>query len=286
MPHSRGIQRGGIQRQNAAPLSTSKKSTSSSPSSSSSHHPSHPRAMTLAAEDHDTTQNNLEDDDDDDDMMEPDLCHPRECSQIDPELQTLVIQALAGRRTLVLDISYQPVRVVGWKQAICLDVLDKVDVLEYYDNPSITTPKEEYLLPAVVRTRHINRRPRGGLVPLTRKNLLLRDRHSCQYCGCRGSGDGSPERTKRGDVALTIDHVIPVSKGGIHDWTNCVIACSACNAKKGNLMPKDAAKMKGLKLNIKPHQPRLEELYSVMTFRPRRAGAPQEWLSWLPDTCE
>jgi len=241
--------------------------------------------MTLAAEDHDTTQNNLEDDDDDD-MMEPDLCHPRECSQIDPELQTLVIQALAGRRTLVLDISYQPVRVVGWKQAICLDVLDKVDVLEYYDNPSITTPKEEYLLPAVVRTRHINRRPRGGLVPLTRKNLLLRDRHSCQYCGCRGSGDGSPELTKRGDVALTIDHVIPVSKGGIHDWTNCVIACSACNAKKGNLMPKDAAKMKGLKLNIKPHQPRLEELYSVMTFRPRRAGAPQEWLSWLPDTCE
>ena len=85
-------------------------------------------------------------------------------------------------------------------------------------------------------------------------------------------------------MALTIDHVVPVSKGGQHAWTNCVIACSKCNARKGNLMPKDAARAKGLKLKRAPHQPTLEELYPFMTFRPRRAGAPEEWLSWLPES--
>ena len=140
----------------------------------------------------------------------------------------------------------------------------------------------------MVRTRARQRRPRAGLLPLTRRNLLLRDRNECQYCGARG-GDGithgdSECSTSRSYVAMTIDHVVPLSKGGEHSWSNCVIACSRCNARKGNLMPKEAARIKGIRLSKRPEQPTVEELYHCMKFRPGRKDAPNEWLSWLPES--
>lgn len=162
----------------------------------------------------------------------------------------------------------------------------QVDVLEYYQDPFISTPNEQYMLPAVVRTRRKALRPRHGLLPLTRKNLLLRDRSTCQYCGARtGSSETDFEGSARGcGVVLTIDHVVPLSKGGTHSWTNCVIACIKCNAKKGNLMPKEAANLKGLRLAKQPKQPTFDEMHPYMAFRPRKNNAPEEWHNWIVET--
>lgn len=73
---------------------------------------------------------------------------------------------------------------------------------------------------------------------LTRKNILKRDRHKCAYCG-------------RGDLPLTIDHIIPKSRGGDDTWENLVAACLPCNNKKGDRTPEEA----NIKLKIKPYVP-------------------------------
>jgi 5-methylcytosine-specific restriction endonuclease McrA len=77
-------------------------------------------------------------------------------------------------------------------------------------------------------------------VRLSRQNIFLRDEHTCQYC-----------RKKLGEKRLTIDHVVPLSKGGRHEWTNVVTACSGCNNKKGDKSPERA----NLRLARVPEKP-------------------------------
>lgn len=102
-------------------------------------------------------------------------------------------------RTLVLDVSYSPIDVITWQRAICLDLFDKVDVLEYY-NTFVRSARDEHPVPAVVRvSKCVNHMYHRGRVPLNRKNLFQRDEHKCQYCGSMSE--------------LTIDHVVPLSKG-------------------------------------------------------------------------
>jgi 5-methylcytosine-specific restriction endonuclease McrA len=85
-------------------------------------------------------------------------------------------------------------------------------------------------------------------VPFTRKNLYRRDRHTCQYCGGRpGNGE------------LTIDHIIPRSKGGRSTWTNCVVACTRCNTRKSNRTP---AQM-GMRLLSRPGRPRWQTHFGL-----------------------
>jgi 5-methylcytosine-specific restriction endonuclease McrA len=92
-------------------------------------------------------------------------------------------------------------------------------------------------LPLVIRLRHYINIPHKA-VPLTRKNLMHRDKHTCQYCG-KGGGD------------LTIDHIMPKSRGGRDEWENVVVACLRCNVGKGNRTPEEA----GLKMRTKPMRP-------------------------------
>lgn len=73
---------------------------------------------------------------------------------------------------------------------------------------------------------------------LTRKNILKRDKHKCGYCG-------------RGDIPLTIDHIMPKARGGGDNWDNLVAACMTCNNKKGDRTPQEAA----MPLRIKPYKP-------------------------------
>ena len=125
--------------------------------------------------------------------------------------------AILNRRVLVLNQSYEPLMVIGAKRAIILLLSEKVDSLENYREKIHST----YLilpLPSVIRLREYARIKRKEIV-LSRKNILKRDNHTCQYCGIRS-------------VPMTIDHIIPRQKGGEDSWYNLVAACVRCNTLK------------------------------------------------------
>jgi 5-methylcytosine-specific restriction endonuclease McrA len=101
------------------------------------------------------------------------------------------------------------------------------ELSEYADShyPRIHTPNFEMLLPRViVLSRYQKCPPRN--VKFNRRNIFIRDRHTCQYCGVKPPEDD-----------LTIDHIIPRSRGGRTVWENVVLACTACNTQKGSRLP-------------------------------------------------
>ncbi|CAL1356490.1 unnamed protein product [Linum trigynum] len=178
---------------------------------------------------------------------------------------------LACFRGLVLDISYRPVNVVCWKRAICLEFMEKADVLEYYDR-TVNSPSGSYYIPAVLRVPHLLQVVKRRRIKntLSRKNILHRDGYVCQYCS-------SSEN-------LTIDHVFPVSRGGEWKWENLVTACSKCNSKKGQ-KTLDEVNMKLKKL---PKAPKDYDLLAIpltgaaLRMLRRRKGTPDEWRQYLP----
>ncbi|QDZ20313.1 HNHc domain-containing protein [Chloropicon primus] len=183
------------------------------------------------------------------------------------DLSSIPNAQLGQFRALVLDVSYRPLDTVPWTRAVVLDCFDKVDVLEYYDS-FVRSARDYHYLPAVIRVKFYVKKLKGAFdkgVPLTRKNVYARDRHKCQYCGS----------TKN----LTLDHVIPTSRGGGTEWDNLVTACNKCNQKKGNKLLKELGS--GMKLNNKPKMPNHLEMSSYMVAR-QGGNAPKEWRDYLP----
>lgn len=130
--------------------------------------------------------------------------------------------------TLLLNATYEPMKVISWQRAVTLVFLGKVDVVEAYEDlirgVSSTLP-----MPSVVRLRRYARQDRR--VKFSRTNVYRRDNFACQYCGVQ---PGTPE--------LTLDHVVPRAHGGRTEWTNIVTCCVPCNARKADRTP-DQAKM-------------------------------------------
>src|SRR5210317_369217 len=127
-------------------------------------------------------------------------------------------------RVLLLNATYEPLRVISWKRAITLLTLDKVEVLETYDCV-VRSVTLAIRLPAVVRLIHLVRF-RKHTIRFSRENIYIRDKYQCQYCA--GSMNASD---------LTYDHVIPKSMGGKTAWENIVTCCLTCNKKKGGRTP-------------------------------------------------
>ncbi|KAJ7971872.1 HNH endonuclease, partial [Quillaja saponaria] len=173
---------------------------------------------------------------------------------------------LACFRGLVLDIAYRPVNVVGWKRAICLEFMEKADVLEYYDQ-TVNSPNGSYYIPAVLRVPHLLQIVKRRIFKnsLSRKNILYRDNYTCQYCSSRKN--------------LTIDHVVPSARGGEWKWENLVTACDKCNSKKGQKTLEET-NMKLLKIPKAPKDydilaiPLTSEALKMLTVR---KGTPEEW---------
>ena len=130
-------------------------------------------------------------------------------------------------RVLLLNATYEPLRVITWKRAVTLLILGKVEVLETYER-EVRSVTLAIRLPAVVRLVHLVRF-RKHTIRFSRENIYIRDKYKCQYCGSRMDARD-----------LTYDHVIPKAMGGKTAWENIVTCCLPCNKKKGGRTPAQA----------------------------------------------
>ncbi|MGB3614185.1 MAG: HNH endonuclease [Elainellaceae cyanobacterium] len=160
-------------------------------------------------------------------------------------------------KVLVLNASYEPLNITSWRRAIVLLIKEKAERVEQLDRHIYPN----FPLPTVIRLRHYVRVPYKE-IPLTRRNILHRDAHACQYCGYGGD-------------ELTLDHVVPRSRGGVDSWENIVTACVCCNVKKGNRTPREA-NMPTRHTPRKPHS----SLYFELT-KHVKSGSHTEWQKYV-----
>jgi 5-methylcytosine-specific restriction endonuclease McrA len=148
---------------------------------------------------------------------------------------------ILGQTVVVFSKSYLPISQINIRRAIILLVTEKAEPLVDFGNDSepieVRSPTMVLLVPQYIRLT-VNHKERAWRVPtVNRREVLRRDRHTCQYCGSMKH--------------LSLDHVIPTSKGGEHVWNNIVTACEPCNNRKGDRLPEQA----GMVLRIKPKAP-------------------------------
>jgi 5-methylcytosine-specific restriction endonuclease McrA len=163
-------------------------------------------------------------------------------------------------RTLLLTRGYEPISVISWQRAIRLQVLDKVEVVETWD-AEVRSVRFAFKVPAVVRlvtafSLHQQR------IKFSRQNVLARDRWRCQYCGAKHPAG-----------VLTLDHVLPRSRGGKTSWENIVTACSECNSTKGSRTPEEA----GMRLRKHPQRPRWLPMLALVAAR---RAVPPVWSTY------
>ena len=141
-------------------------------------------------------------------------------------------------KVLVLNQSYEPISVCSAQKALLLLFLTKAELVEHRAALAVRTCREAYPFPSVIRLSAYLRMP-FKKIELSRKNILRRDNFTCQYCGTK-------------QPPLTVDHIIPRSRGGPDQWDNLTSACLRCNNRKGNRTP-DEASMQLLTVPRKPH---------------------------------
>ena len=166
-------------------------------------------------------------------------------------------------QTLLLNASYEPLKVVHWRKAITLFCQGKVEVIAEYER-EIRAVSVTFKLPSVIRLlRFVKIRRRFDYVPFSRANIYARDDYACQYCnGVFSTAD------------LTFDHVVPVAKGGKKDWENIVTCCVPCNRRKGGRTPHEA----GMKLVRTPRRPHSAPAIRITVGL---RNAPESWRDYL-----
>lgn len=165
------------------------------------------------------------------------------------------------RSVLVLNQNYEPINVCNARRAVKLIFKNKAEVIE--DSPYIMSSATlNFTVPSVIRLYQFIRRPHMR-VTFNRRNVLRRDGYTCQYCG-----------DKPGISNLTIDHIIPRSKGGRHTWHNVVAACKRCNNVKANQTPRQA----NMPLLRKPKDP---SIYPAMLLRWHTTVTPTNWKTYF-----
>ena len=143
---------------------------------------------------------------------------------------------LLNSAVLVLNANYSPMTVCTAKRAITLYFLNKIDVLSNYGE-KVHSPSTVLELPSVIKIKTYIKN-NNMAVEISRKNILVRDNYTCQYCG-------------KQNKSLTVDHVIPKFRGGQDTWENLVAACKECNQTKGERNSEEA----GMPLAKKPKRP-------------------------------
>jgi 5-methylcytosine-specific restriction endonuclease McrA len=180
---------------------------------------------------------------------------------------------------LVLNRRWQPVRQTTVRDALTLlakgaahaitddfqslDFASWAEIAAEPERPVVRTVRLSIPAPTLVRLLGYDRLPVRDVV-FSRRNLFKRDRNACQYCG---------RRIQRMDE-ITIDHVVPRSRGGVSSWENCVLACLPCNKRKADRTPREA----GMTLVRRPVRPKVRVLLSVPVGR-----VYQSWRSFVSD---
>jgi 5-methylcytosine-specific restriction endonuclease McrA len=164
-------------------------------------------------------------------------------------------------RTLLLNVSGDPLKLLPWSSAIKLVFSDKATILEEYDSP-LRSCYLNMKKPAVIRLNAYHKTKYG--TKLSRENIYARDGYSCQYCGER-----------YGAEYLTLDHILPKSRGGKANWKNLVTCCTWCNNKKDNRTPTEA----GMPLLRIPEQPSWMPSLLVKAIKYR--AVPEQWAKWI-----
>lgn len=176
---------------------------------------------------------------------------------------------------LVLNVDHTPLGLISWQRAYCLYYQQNpnIEILSFYTNDHIIGSMDRiYKIPAVIKTNKYLKMY-NQQVNFSRRNLFLRDDHTCQYCN-----------TKFECNKLTYDHVIPKSiwdrsRGNPTCWTNIVTACVSCNRKKANKTPSQAR----MKLQKQPYAPRKTPKYlpSPQTASIIMDEVPSEWKLYI-----
>lgn len=161
------------------------------------------------------------------------------------------------RRVLVLNSTYEPVNVCSTHRAVVLLLKGKAEAVEVGAG-FIRSERMAFASPVVIRLSYYARLPRADRRRLSRRAVLARDGFRCQYCG----------NTRH----LTIDHIIPRSRGGLTSWENVVTSCAPCNVRKGACLPSEV----GMSPSHKPRPP-LPGDYVLASQR----VVPDAWLPYL-----
>ncbi len=169
---------------------------------------------------------------------------------------------LETMKSLVLNYSYEPLQFCTAKRAIIMVLAGRAENLES-DGYVVRSPTTGFRLPAVIRVLNMVKRNRKKGVAFSKKNILRRDNYMCQYCGTSNH-------------ILTVDHVLPKSRGGQTDWTNVVVACKPCNLKKGNQTLSET----GMALIQNPIKPEFQ--YFHFSVPPGPETHLEIWRKYLP----
>lgn len=162
---------------------------------------------------------------------------------------------------LVLNQNYEPLNICSVRRALVLVLGGKAELLEAAKG-HIASASRSFPFPSVIRLMHLIKRPRPR-VKLTRREIFLRDGYACQYCGARTSN-------------LTVDHIIPRSRGGLHVWDNVVAACQPCNHRKGGKSVAEAR----MTLLMQPCEPHAGRYYTIE--RRISSSLDEGWEKFLP----
>jgi 5-methylcytosine-specific restriction endonuclease McrA len=164
------------------------------------------------------------------------------------------------QHVLVLNATYEPLSVVSMRRAVVLLLKEKAELVEAAE-ALLRSESLTLQVPIVIRLVYYVRIPRRFALPVSRRTVMARDHFACQYCGARP-----------GRASLTIDHILPRSRGGQTTWENVTTACGACNRRKGNRLPDEA----GMPLQRPARRPR----YLALTLL-EGPGAPKEWSKYM-----
>ena len=166
-------------------------------------------------------------------------------------------------KALLLDRNYMALSLVPWKKAVKLMVKGKAEAVPGSGQVrTITGAEDDFEIPSIIRLLVvIPWKAHMGRMKFSRKNVVVRDNHLCQYCGIRV-----------GKSACTIDHIVPRSRGGKTDYINCVTCCKTCNNYKADKTPTEAK----MKLLQKPKKPTFLTLYRHFLENP-----PEAWCDYI-----
>jgi 5-methylcytosine-specific restriction endonuclease McrA len=160
-----------------------------------------------------------------------------------------------AQQVLVLNATYEPINVCSLQRAVVLVLKNKAEVLERAAR-KLRSATQTHAHPLVIRLVYFVRVPRHESRKISRRAVFARDGYECQYCGAAAH--------------LTMDHVIPRSRGGRSSWDNVVTACAPCNLRKGNRLPTEI----DMRPRTSPRPPRPDVFIAV--------AAPRQPHAWQP----